>query len=321
MAIASGLTCVNYLASNFYLPTYAEGEFRYSPTLAYKNEVLTSYVSRQQQQLNLQQTNVFDAPFLEFTRLSLAETTFDFTTSSSTDNNQQEQQTNSYYNEDFKTEFKKMKNEKIEKGSCYEDNHTHPFSVNNDPCQKGALSKDAAKKGIFTKDTFNTFELLNDEDKELDAIFIKSKSSPRILRSDKTRFKSNSLPLFNNSIEKRKVEEEVSDSEIELSQIITPKTPPRQQRKLSKSCPRNSIGIIGVGSNRKRRTLADSPRHSNTNLKSPSGNEQLLSASLTKRPCIDAEKMHRSIVLRSSRPCLRNVCRNLDKELFVPIDK
>ena len=105
MAIASGLTCVNYLASNFYSPTYSENEFRYSPTLAYDNDLFTNYVSQKHQD---QRTNVFDAPLLEFTRLSLAETTFDFTTPSTIDSNKQ--RNSSCYNDEFITEFEKMKN-------------------------------------------------------------------------------------------------------------------------------------------------------------------------------------------------------------------
>ena len=317
MAIASGLTCVDYLASNFYSPTYSEDQYRYSPTLAYDNDVFTNYVSQKHRD---QQTNVFDAPFLEFTRLSLAETTFDFTTSS-IDKNKQGISNNGCYNEEFITEFEKMRNvlsikrtptktkEKVED----DDDNIHPFSVNNESCQD-IPTKDVVEANSVA----DYFESLsdNEEDEELNAIFIKSKYSPRVLRSNAARFKSNSLPHFKRHIEEEKGdEEEVSDSEMELVRITTPQRILPQQR-FSNSCPRNN-NIIGSGSNRKRRTSAESP-HS----KSPSDDEQVLSASLTKRPCIDAEKMHRSMVLRSSRPCLRKVRRNLlDKDLFVPIDQ
>lgn len=194
-----------------------------------------------------------------------------------------------------------------------DDDNIHPFSVNNESCQD-IPTKDVVEANSVA----DYFESLsdNEEDEELNAIFIKSKYSPRILRSNAARFKSNSLPHFKRHIEEEKGdEEEVSDSEMELVRITTPQRISPQQR-FSKSCPRNN-NIIGSGSNRKRRTSAESP-HS----KSPSDDEQVLSASLTKRPCIDAEKMHRSMVLRSSRPCLRKVRRNLlDKDLFVPIDQ
>lgn len=319
MAIASGLTCVNYLASNFYSPTYLENEFRYSPTLAYDNDLFTNYVSQKHQD---QRTNVFDEPLLEFTRLSLAEKTFDFTAPSTIDSNKQRY--SSCYNDEFITEFEKMKNVlSIKRTLTNAENKVNPFSVNNEPCQKCILTKEVVEAHrVLTKDdTTNSFSD-TEEDEELDAVFTQSKYSRRVLKGNANRFKSNSLSHFKRHMEKEKEESEASDSEIELTQIITPETPPPQhQRRLFKSCITSIISMSSTS--RKRRTSPDSsPHHSSSHPTSPSGDQYLLSASLTKRPCIDVEKMHRSMVLRSSRPSLlRKVRRNLDKELFVPIDQ
>ena len=209
-------------------------------------------------------------------------------------------------------------------------NTVRPFSVNNEPCQ--CLSKDGGDedqdslKSLYSSRVGATSSDSEDEDEELDAIFT-NRDSPSKVSKNTTgrcfnrdavrRFQSTSLPHYNHMVDKEE-EEEVSDSEMELARIITPRTPPQ---KLWKPCPRDSSGsfavIIGGGSNRKRRTSADSPGEA-TEQQSPNGGELQL-GSLTKRPFIDAEKMHRSMVLRSSRPCLRKVRRNLDKDLFVPI--
>uniref|UniRef100_A0A7M5VCL6 Uncharacterized protein n=1 Tax=Clytia hemisphaerica TaxID=252671 RepID=A0A7M5VCL6_9CNID len=287
MAIASGLTCVDYLATNFHSPNFEENQLRYSPTLSY-DDLYTNYLSSNRQQSSYYDTT---APLLEFTRLSLAETTFDFTsvkTPTVASNNE------------FANECEKMKeilnSPKKTTEHCEvtsERGVIPPFSVNRScECPSGSPQSDLGPK---LNNDFN-----DSEDEEIGAIFERDAGKTQIQpRFDANRFKSSSLPHFNffsNDFENGGCrEEEVSDSEMELSSINN------HSRTPSKPCAHNATAS---SSTRKRRTSADYVMHSNG------------FSTVLKRPCIDAEKMHRSIRRSGLRSGTR---RNLERELFVPI--
>jgi len=329
MAIASGLTCVDYLATQFHSPSYQQEELRYSPTLSY-NDLYSNFLSS----TSHPRQRYYESTLLEFTNLSLAETTFDFTT-------HQENKTKSN-NSDFVTEYEKVKdilNTGKKSSETVSTNHRAfpPFSVNDDSCN--CMPRRKSDDDKFTVDyernnnnnkhvnnvTTSSFD--SEDDEEIGAIF-KLDSSNHLepsspftgSRVSLTRTKSRSLPRFafrnepTHQFPVPEEDEEMSDSELELARIILPRTPPKSTLKSPSTTTNNSSNNNNsrrhIANTRKRRTSADA-----TSQPASGGSGR----DVMKRPCIDAEKMHRSM-RRSALKNHRLTRRNLEKELFVPIE-
>lgn len=318
MAIASGLTCVNYLATNFHSPNYQKDDLRYSPTLNF-NDLFSTYIQQQQQQKQQQKLNdgkelerdLFQTPLLEFQTLSIEEdTSFDFTTCNSGNNNTDISARNhkdcKTGNEAFITQYEKVKDIlHTGKKTVLDDEsteelrkHLPPFSVNDESCRESRIPY-CGISNITGKHGSEEADLSDDE--EVGSIFgsqTSVDSLQELFRFNVDRAKSNSLPSFHKFSSCSQVfdEDEFSDSECELTKIISaPSSPykiPSQNSKMHNT--------------RKRRTSADF-------LTQPVGLGRFI-----KRPCIDAEKMHRSIH-RGDGHHHRPSRRNLEKALFVPI--
>lgn len=292
MAIASGLTCVDYLATKYHPQNYNTEDLRYSPTFNV-DDILSTIISRQNstttETLSCNNRYHFSSnapPVLEFTNLSLVENDLEFTLTTRNDGGKNSDSGEDRKKSEFAVACGKMSSEvDVQKGKCFPERK--PYEMDNMLNNGASKFKQTSCQpyNIYRNNSYDLNSCTSYESdeagEELGSIFSGVKPF-HISRtelefeqecSSGTRAKESSrlhtfLPRLHDDFD----DCESSDSELELSQIIPAEFSPSK-------------------SNARKRSSAEILHNTDTRFK---------------RPCIDAEKMHRSI---------------RRKELFVPISK
>lgn len=300
MAIASGLTCVDYLATQYNPQNFSAEDLRYSPTFDVGN-ILSTIITRQQQSStdsssygNRYTFSSNVPPVLEFTTLSLVENDLEFTLESNSKNTNDydsNRNDNSTERSDFVVVCEQMKdllNSQKQKYSsdlkpCRQDDVFNDERINNNiavsKCKQNSMV--SCQRNIIRSNSYDVGTAYeSDEDEELGAIFSDEKPCNRKGEQRFVNSRCRSKPCFYKFRPRLYADldecDELSDSEFELSKII----------------PNGFSSEI---------------QHFSRNTRKRSSAEILHTAGACfKRPCIDAEKMHNSI---------------RRKEVFVPISK